>query len=341
MAKAMAGQLELAVLRAGLDSGLLEGLREPRSAEALAEYLQTDPVLTASWVQAAEAHGLIRARDDAYQIGPYVKWLMSDPDGEAARAMVGQTTKSYTPTLARLPDLLRGEERPVFGKDPEEALRVAAGSRVTEPSALRALFRVPGVRSARRILDVGCGEGTYLVDLLSRHRDAIATGVEIDPVVAEQTRQRVRVTEVSRRLQIEEGDFLELELPRGVFELALLNNNLHYFDTEARRAVLTKVEGCLAPGGVIAIQTPLVTDSAASKALGMRAALATFDLYLRSHSNLHGLPRREDLAKLLSELGFGPMGERAIAPGGAAVYLWAKKPTTAAVESGDEAGSDA
>lgn len=325
LALAMRGQLELAVLRAGLESGLVDALREPRSAEELAEAKGLELDLVEAWLRAAHAHRLLDRHEGRYRRGRYLRWLEEGESGEAAIAMIGQATKSYSPTLARFPDLVRGGDRMPFGLDPEENRRVAIGSRVSEPAALRALRTVPGVRSARRILDVGCGEGTYLIDLLGRHRDAMGTGVEVDPDVAEQARQRIRVTEISRRAQILEGDVLDLDLPRGVFELVLLNNNLHYFDREERRALLEKMHACAAPRGVVCIQTPIVADTVAARAIGARAMLATFDLFLRSHGNLHGLPVLDDLLEMLDEVGFAKSGRRTITPGGMAIYVWARK----------------
>ncbi len=334
---AMRGQLELAVLRAGLESGLVDALTEARTAEELAEALELELDLTEAWLRAAHAHRLLELHDGRYRRSRYLRWLGRGEAGEAAIAMIGQTTKSYAPTLERFPGLVRGGDRPPFGHDPEENRRVAIGSRVTEPAALRALRTVPGVRPARRILDIGCGEGTYLIDLLGRHRDAMGTGVEVDPDVAEQARQRIRVTEVSRRAQIVEGDVLELDLPRGVFELILLNNNLHYFDAAGRRALLEKVHACAAPGGVVCIQTPVVADTVAARAIGSRAMLATFDLFLRSHGNLHGLPVLDELFEMLEEVGFRKTGRRTITPGGIAIYVWARK----GEGRGDETGADA
>ena len=174
LASASRGQLEMAVLRAGLDAGLFEALREPRAAADLAAAQGLELDLTAAWLRAAHAHGLLERREGKYRPSAYLNWLHEGADAAAARAMVGQVTLSYSSTLARLPALLKGEERPVFGGDPEEAIRVAEGSRVTEKAAFRALRRIPGVPTARRILDIGCGAGSYLVELLGRHRDALS-----------------------------------------------------------------------------------------------------------------------------------------------------------------------
>ncbi len=326
LGRAARGQLEIATWRAGLESGLLEALAEPRTPAQLASELGFELDLTAAWLRAAHAHGLADRADGRYRRSAYARWMLEDDEAPAVRALVEQVVHGHAPTLARLPELLAGGERPVFGDDAVESQRVAASARITEKAALRVLRRIPGVRAARRILDLGCGEGGYLADLLMRHLDAIGTGVERDPAVAERARARFRVTEVSRRARIEQGDLLTLELPRGAFDLVLLNNNLHYFDEEERRSVLERCYICLAPGGVLAIQTPLVLDTATARTTGSRAMLSTLDLFLRCHRNLHGLPRTAELEARLAQLGFDRIGRRSVLSGGRAVYVWARKP---------------
>ncbi|MCP5055174.1 MAG: methyltransferase domain-containing protein [bacterium] len=329
LAASMRAQLEAAVLRAGLEAGLFQALvDEPMTAAELAEAKTAPLDLIAAWLRAAHAHGLLLRREGRFRPVPYVRWLLEGQDAEAARAMLDQTALTYVPLQARLPALLQGEARPTFGKDPEEALRVAIGSRVTEGAALSVLRRLPGVRDARRILDVGCGEGTYLADLLVRFRDALGTGVELDRAVAEKARTRLRAAEVFRRCEILDGDFMELSLPRDTFDLVLLNNNLHYFDIEGRAALFDRVHGCLADGGTLAIQTPLVSSSVAARALGVRAAMASFDLFLRAHENLHGLPVLAELAAQLRDAGFIKVGDRGVGLGGLARYVWARKAGT-------------
>src|SRR5262245_31964474 len=156
---------QLALLRAGLSSGLFEALAEPRTCEDLAEQLGAPADLCAATLRAAETSGFVTRRGTRYQPSRFVRWLLASPDGEAARAMVDQAALSYAPALDRLSQLLRGAPRPTFGGE-EAAARVALASRLLEPNELAALDRVPGARNARRILDVGCGEGSLLAALL-------------------------------------------------------------------------------------------------------------------------------------------------------------------------------
>jgi len=314
-----------ALLRAGLRSGLFAALRQPARAPELAEREQLAPDLTAAFLQAAHAHGLLQRRGERFRLSRFVRWLLDAPEAEAALALLEQASLSYEPVLARLPELLHGAERPLWG-GPQAMLRAALASRLGERRAVAALVRVPGVRSARHILDVGCGTGGYLVDLLGRYRDALGVGVELDASLAERARANLRAAGVHRRAEILVGDYTEVDPGRSGFDLVLLNQDLHYFGGAERRRLFERILGQLAPGGVLAIQTPVVQEDALSRAMGLAATLASFDLFLRAHRNLYGLPEPEALRAALTEIGFQEVGEVPIVPGGALRYVWARAP---------------
>ena len=315
---------QLALLRAGLSAGLFEALAEPRSCEEVAEQLGAPPDLCAATLRAAHASGFVTRRGTRYQRSRFVRWLVDSPDGDAARAMLDQAALSYAPSLDRLAQLLRGGPRPAFG-GAEEAARVARASRLLEPSALAALDRVPGARNARRILDVGCGEGSLLAALLGRYRDALGLGVEREPALAERARRRLAAAQVHRRGEIWVGDVLHQDLPAGDWNLALLNQVLHYCTDAERDQLFLRLLPRLAHGGVLAIQTTIVQDGVLARASGMAASAALFDLFLHCHANLTGLPDPTELQVRLRDAGFARVGSVSIVPGGALRYVWAQR----------------
>lgn len=313
------------LLRSGLELGLFEALREPKNANQLAREARLAPDLLQAWLYAARAQGLIglaRERDEAYQIGGMVRWMLDSPGAEALRALVDHAVVDQGPVFERMKELLHGGERPEFGAN-DEAQRAAAAARSIELRALEALSRIPGARGAKRVLDIGCGHGAYLIGLLLRYRDVHGVGVERNADVAADAQRRLRDAELERRAEVRVGDFMSLALP-GAFDLILLNNNLYYFAPGEVEPLLARVRDLLGPGGVVAIQVPVVSDHPAAHWTGQRAQTAAFDLFLRAHQNLYGLPDLAELHATLHGLAFGAVGETAFLPGGAARYVWAR-----------------
>ncbi len=88
------------------------------------------------------------------------------------------------------------------------------------------------VRSGARVLDVGCGEGA-LLDLLVRHRDADARGLEISP-------EGVSAC-LARGLAVMQGDADRdlREFPTGAFDYVILSQTLQA--VRDPRAVLSEM----------------------------------------------------------------------------------------------------
>jgi 4-hydroxy-2,2'-bipyrrole-5-carbaldehyde O-methyltransferase len=311
------------LLRSGVRLGLFEALRRPHTSTELAGRLGLAQDLVAAWLRAADAQGLVDQHGETYTVAASVRWLLDSPDAAALHAMLDQAVLSWHPRFESLPALMKGAERPLHGAA-GEAARAAAVSRLIEGRAFEALTRVPQARIARRVLDVGCGYGTYLAGFLTRYRDAHGLGIELDPEVAEEARRLLREADVSRRGEVRAGDFMTMELPQGSFELAMLNNNIYYFSPTQRPTLFRRVLAKLAPGGVLAIQTAVPSTALASRLLGTASGGAVLDLFLRTHRNLHGLPEASTLHATLREVGFVETGEVSVVPGGAARYFWAR-----------------
>ncbi len=324
LAALMRAEGRAALLRSGLRSGLFVALREWTSADSLATSQALDKHLAGAWLIALEAHGLVEREGENFRVTGLARWLLEGPDADAASAALDQSAYAYAPVLSHIPELMQSERRPTWGSR-EDALRTARASRLGERRALAALQRIPGAKRVRRILDIGCGEAHMLAKLLARYRDALGTGVELDASVAERAQETLEAAHVQRRAEIRVGDFFNAELSHS-FDLALLNNNLHYFDEARWPALFARIAEHLAPGGLVAVQTPVLPDGRFARLSGMRATLASFDLFLRAHANLSGLPDPARLEAALRGAGFAQVGTQAILPGGGLRYVWGRKP---------------
>jgi SAM-dependent methyltransferase len=309
------------LLRTGLRLGLFEALRTPLAAAALADRLGLVPDLVEAWARNLHAQGWLQKKGDAYRLAPATAWLLDAPEAASLHALLDHAVETMASRLGALPDLLKGAERPVFGQV-DEARRMAAITRLVEPRALRVLEQIPGVRHPQRVLDIGCGRGDYLAGLLHRYRDAMGLGIEIEPAVAEEARRRLAEADVTRRAEVLVGDFRTMELPRGTFDLILLNHNFPYFAPGERVAILRRAKSRLVESGVLAVQTLVLTEGILPSLFGLQAGAALFDLLLRAHRNLHGLPKAAEVHRALRDAGFTTTGEVAVVPGGAVRFIW-------------------
>ena len=195
LSASMQGFARVHVLRTGITLGLFEALRRPKREADLASELGLEPDLVAAWLRSAEALGVLRRSGDAFVINGFSRWLIEAPEASALHGMLDQVVYGWGPQFEALPRLLKGAERRVFGT-PEEAARTAVASRWIEARAIDALIRVPGARHAHRVLDIGCGHGSYLAGFLARHRDASGLGIELDAAVG-RARRRLREASVA------------------------------------------------------------------------------------------------------------------------------------------------
>jgi 2-polyprenyl-6-hydroxyphenyl methylase/3-demethylubiquinone-9 3-methyltransferase len=100
---------------------------------------------------------------------------------------------------------------------------------------------VPG---ARRILEVGCGEGAVTERLARAYPDADILAIDITPRVGRLFRgRRDRVTFAETTVQQ-----VAAEQP-GAFDLVILSDVLHHVPSAIRRELLAAVRATIAPGG--------------------------------------------------------------------------------------------
>lgn len=104
--------------------------------------------------------------------------------------------------------------------------------------------RLPAPRPGARLLDVGCGEGSFLATM----RDAgwAVQGLEPDPAAAEVTR--------SRGIPVEEAPIEAHTLPSGSFDALTMSHVLEHVHDP--RGALRACRELLRPGGILWLATP-------------------------------------------------------------------------------------
>lgn len=140
-------------------------------------------------------------------------------------------------------------ERPsthyVHGSTPEEQRRLGLMNRILNRRCLAEL----ALRGDERVLDVGCGTGTFLRELADSHLGVRVLGIERDARQLEAARLHPHA-----RAEVREGDAYHLPLRAdewGTFDVAWARFVLEHVDDPAR--VVAQMARAVKPGGRIVL----------------------------------------------------------------------------------------
>jgi len=133
--------------------------------------------------------------------------------------------------------------------DPEQYSRFEAER---DRAALDLLLRLPGDRTPHEIWDLGCGAGQHAALLKRRYPDASVHGLDSSgPMLA---RARTLAADIDWR----QGDIASWS-PATPADLILANASLQWLPDHS--ALMPRLAGGLAPGGVLAVQMPMAHET--------------------------------------------------------------------------------
>lgn len=247
----------------GLADGLLEGLAEgePLEAPDLAASTDTDPAYVARWLDAAYGFELVQSEADAYGLTELGRSFLPDAPGTLMPLAV-QSILS-----ARMADRL--SELLVSGEQPgEEILGDFENVTTWFGPMLEAKFRpyfreqvLPKLEIFRevdaaggRVLDLGCGNGWYLREVLATYENLTGVGVDSMGENIEQARRATVEAGLDDRLEFRETDLFEYHPYRG-FDVVILNRTLHHV-WERRENLFAMLEGVRADGSRMVVWEP-------------------------------------------------------------------------------------
>jgi demethylspheroidene O-methyltransferase len=148
----------------------------------------------------------------------------------------------------------------------------------------------------QRLLDVGGGEGTFLIEAGKRYQHLHLTLFDL-PSVAQRASQRFESLGLQGRATALGGDFLSDPLPEGSDVVSLVRV-VHDHDDQAAMTLLRAAHRALPPKGVLLLAEPMAGTPGAEP-----VADAYFGFYLLAMGR--GRPRTaQNLQRMLQEVGF-------------------------------------
>lgn len=283
-------------LRSAASSGLLrrlDGAAAPLEevASALGVAATEQPALEA-WLEVGERLGLLSRHDGQWALAGHLPRALAGAEQDDLLAMLEEVTGLHQKLLVEAPERLR-RRRPFTLADQDGEV-IARSSRVLEPLVHEALDAFVPSKGALRLLEVGCGSGTYARYALSRNPALRVLALELQPQVAEQARANLDRWGVGAQVEVRHGDLRHFRTDER-FDLLTLHNNIYYFREDERPGLFQQLRALLAPGGRLLLTTACRHGSPAG---------ALLDLWSAATEGCGRLPVPEELVELLRQAGF-------------------------------------
>ncbi len=111
----------------------------------------------------------------------------------------------------------------------------------------RTMVDLAGIQPGQRLLDIGCGTGSLVVQLLKLHPNADVTGLDPDPKALARARKKADRAGLSPKL--EQGFSDDLPFPDSSFDVVFSSFMFHHLEPDEQQATLAEVRRVLKPGG--------------------------------------------------------------------------------------------
>lgn len=250
---------EARVLHEAVLAGIFDVTAEPRTAGEVATSTGLDPDACGLLLDALCGMELLVKSDGRYRNTELSDRYLREEAEETQVPIIRFNARQWD-HWGRLGEALRTGQpvRPpdMYQEDPDQLRDFILGMRsiaLGRGDAER-LPEVLDLSGADRLLDLGCGPGTYSRIFLEAYLDLEATLLDL-PATLEITREVVAgwPKEVQGRVQLVEADFHEDPLPDG-HDVAWVSNIVHSETPEANRRLLDRIHDALEPGGRIVLK---------------------------------------------------------------------------------------
>jgi ubiquinone/menaquinone biosynthesis C-methylase UbiE len=124
------------------------------------------------------------------------------------------------------------------------------------------LIEQAAVRATHRVLDIGCGTGSLLMQIKSRYPNVDVVGLDPDPRALARARRKGQRAELA--FQLDQGFADELPYPDGVFDRVFSSFMFHHLADDEKATTLREVRRVLKPGARFHLMDFAKADSISS-----------------------------------------------------------------------------
>ncbi|NUR55715.1 MAG: methyltransferase domain-containing protein [Acidobacteria bacterium] len=302
---ALTSYQKTAAIDAALELDLFTAIDEDaRTAEQIAARCKASPRGVRILSDYLTVNGFLTKRGNAYGLTPDSSFFLSKNSpaymGSLRHFLLSQAIRG---NFDKLPDTVRrgyvdAEANTVADENPVwvEFARAMVPLMMPAAQAIAGLLAVPDDRPTK-ILDIAAGHGMFGITLAQRHPRATVVAVDWQPVlaVAEENAARAGIAD---RYQTRPGSAFSVDFG-SAYDVVLLTNFLHHFDSDTCTTLLQKVGAALNSGGQVAIVEFVPNPDRVSPAIP-----ASFALTMLAGTPSGDVYTFDDLKAMLGNAGF-------------------------------------
>jgi len=299
--------LRVTFLSAALSCGLVSMLAGgPLSFEAISEQLAPEGSTRAgllAWLGLGVRLRVLSMRGDRYELRGWLARSLALRKNDAMAALLEELGSTQHLFVLETPGRLREGRK--FRFEDQGAAVTARSSRVLEPFVREAVRRVIPRTGPVRLLEVGCGSGTYMRYAAVLNPQLRAVGLELQAEAAALARRNIDEWKLGERVSVESGD-VRSRVPNASFDAVTLHNAINYFTVESRVGLLAHLRAFLKPGGRILLTCGCVPGGVAVEWLNLWGAMT---------DGCGPFPTAPEMVGQLEQAGFLRVKCRSLIPG--------------------------
>lgn len=254
-----------------------------------------------AWLRVGGSIGELRLANGSWRLASQLARALAVPENDDLLAMLEEYVDLHHRLVIETPQRLRHGRR--FSLSDQDGLVIARSSRLLEPLIHEAIDAVVPAKGRLRMLEVGCGSGTYIQYSLSRNPALEVVGLEFQPQVAALARVNLANWGRIHQVTIESGDIRQF-LPQGSFDIVTLHNNIYYFTVGERIALFRRIRSMLGVDGTLLVTTGCASGS---------PAMAVLNLWGAVTEGCGPLPHPTELTDQLKAAGFASVRAKNVA----------------------------